>query len=268
MDWPSAGAALISNFGVNDRGGPNLGTTFSGDGVVHAAETGELLFVKQGPDTASRIPSPLGTWAAIDHGDGLISVYSRLDDKKRLSLPKTIEKNMGIAEMGISGWSKEKGFHFSLFDRKERRWVNPAMIISRLPDSRPPVIQAVRLQSAASRNIDVSQLKSSISQGRYTVFVNIADLTATGESALAPFRIICSVNGREIGALTFETFSARDGRLLIYRNGLMPVKEVYADYPAFEMGEVVFTRGQASLEVIAQDINENSYTAVYKFSVD
>jgi hypothetical protein len=141
------------------------------------------------------------------------------------------------------------------------------MIISLLPDNRPPVIQAVRLQSGHNRNIDVSQLKT-IGQGRYTVFVNIADLTATGESGLAPFKIICSVNGREIGALTFETFSARDGRLLIYRNGLRPVKEVYADYPAFEMGDVVFTRGQASFEVIAQDINENSQTTVYKFLVE
>jgi hypothetical protein len=266
MDWPAADVVLINNFGSNDNGSLALGMSFTGDGVVRAAETGGLLFSRTTSDTASRLPSPLGAWIALDHGDGLVSIYSRLDDKKELSLPKTIEKNSIIASIGLSGWSLEKGFHFSLFDRKERRWVNPAMIIAHLPDTKAPVIQAVRLQTSTNRNIDVAQIKA-INQGHYTVSITTVDSTTTGEAVLAPFKIICSVNGREVGAITFETFLARDGTLLIYRNGLVPVKSVYTP-PSFEIGDVVLTRGQATLEVIVQDINENSQSIVYRFSVE
>jgi hypothetical protein len=269
MDWPSRDAALVSNFGSNINGTPFLGDSFAGEGTVRAAETGELLFSRGASDTASRLPSPLGTWIAIDHGDGLISMYSRLDDKKETEarLPNTIEKNMVIASAGVSGWAGEKGFYFSLFDRKERRWINPAMIVSRLPDTRPPLIQAVRLQPAPNKSFDPSQTKV-IGQGRYTIFVTASDFTASGEPTLAPFSILCSLNGHEIGVITLETFSARDGILWIYRNGLVPVKQVYAEMPAFELGDTVFTRGQATLEIIAQDINENIQRTVYHFAVE
>jgi hypothetical protein len=88
------------------------------------------------------------------------------------------------------------------------------------------------------------------------------------ESPLAPFRIVCSVNGVETGGLNFETYSARDGSLMVYRNGLIPVEQVYAPCPAYEIGEIRFTRGQAILEVIAQDIAGNSRNAVYRLQVE
>jgi len=141
------------------------------------------------------------------------------------------------------------------------------MIVSRLPDRRPPVIQGVRLQAASNRRFDLAQVKV-VSQGRYTIFVTTADFTTSGETRLAPFRILCSLNGREVGAITRETFSARDGTLWIYRNGLVPVREVYADISAFELGDTVFTRGQATLEVIAHDINENVQRMIYHFAVE
>jgi murein DD-endopeptidase MepM/ murein hydrolase activator NlpD len=267
MEYPSSDAILIGNFGADNKGMPYLGDSFMGEGVIRAAETGEILFRRDASDTASRLPSPLGTWIAIDHGDGLISMYSRLDDKKKLRLPTTIEKNMVIAAAGNSGWAKETGFYFSLFDRKERQWVNPAMIVSHLPDTRAPLIQSVRLQSASNRSLDPSQIKA-MSQGRYTVFVTVADFTALGEATLAPFRIICSLNGREVGAITLETFSARDGILWIYRNGLVPVKQVYAGMSVFELGDAVFTRGQSALEILTHDVNENIQSVVYNFAVE
>ncbi|MDR2793381.1 MAG: M23 family metallopeptidase [Treponema sp.] len=267
MEYPSPDAVLIGNFGANNDGMPYLGDSFMGEGVIRTAETGEVLFKRDASDTVSRFPSPLGTWIAVDHGDGLISAYSRLDDKKKLRLPSIVEKNMVIAAAGNSGWAKETGFYFSLFDRKERRWINPAMIVSPLPDTQAPLIRAVRLQNMSNRDFDPSQVKA-LTQGRYTIFVTVADFTGSGEATLAPFRIICSLNGREVGVITLETFSARDGTLWIYRNGLVPVKQVYAGKSVFELGDAVFTRGQAALEILAQDVNENIQSVVYNFVVE
>ncbi|MDR1986934.1 MAG: M23 family metallopeptidase [Treponema sp.] len=266
IDWPAQAVTVSANFGVNDQGNPTMGVSFASEGSVGAADTGELIFSYYSTNTASRLPSPLGAWIALDHGEGLISIYSRLEDTQVQDLPQTLEQGMALGIAGRSGWSEQRGFHFSLFDRKERCWVNPSMIITPLPDTRPPTIQSVTLRNEEGRIIEPNQ---SIPQGRYRICVTVADTRiGPNESPLAPHRILCTVNGSEIGALTFETYSARDGVLMVYRNGLVPVKQVYAPAPGFEVGEVWVTRGQVSLEIIAQDITGNSQSAVYRLPVE
>jgi hypothetical protein len=267
MDWPSTNGRMVHNFGWNDNGQPLLGTSFESDSSVEAAENGEIFFTDTGSKNASRLPSPLGAWTAIDHGDGLISIYSRFGDRSPIYREEKAEKGNHLASSGTSGWSNTKGFYFSLFDRKERRWVNPAMIISRLPDTQSPVIHSVLLQNSAGGFIDPAEARS-VSQGRYTLSVEASDTLFSGGSPLAPYRITCLVNGSETGALNFETYSARDGTLLVYRNGLVPVKQVYAPVPRYEIGEVRFTRGQVTLEIIAQDISGNSRSIVYRLVIE
>jgi hypothetical protein len=269
MDWPAEGARVLNNFGANDGGRPLLGTVFEGEGPVYSAEAGEIIFSRSAGDTASPLPSPLGSWLALDHGDGIVSIYSRLEDPGPRALPPgPVRKNEALGIMGQTGWSAQRGFYFSLFDRRERRWVNPSMIITPFEDTRPPLVQQVRLRNAEGQLINPGTSRT-LGQGRYTVYVEAADtLTDTGGYPLAPHRLICSVNGGEIGTLSFETYSARDGVLMAHRNGLVPAREVYAPFPAFEVGELWLTRGQATLEIIAQDIAGNSRNALYRLMVE
>jgi hypothetical protein len=266
MDWPSSTGKVINNFGYNDSGKPLLGIVFEGEDPALAVEQGELLFQSRegGP---SRLPSPLGSWLALDHGDGIISVYSRMENVSP-ALPPRPARGAAVGNSGNSGWSKTRGFYFSLFDRRERRWINPGIIITPREDTRPPVISSVRLKDGEGRFLDPAQTRT-IQQGRYVVSVTAFDtLLESGESPLAPFRILCMVNGSEVGVLNFETYSVSDGSLMIYKNGLVPARDIYASYPAYEIGEVSFTRGQANLEVIAQDISGNSRNVVYRLMVE
>ena len=263
MDWPSVSAQMIKNFGWNDEGKPHLGISFNAEGVLEAADEGELLFRRRENDTASRLPSPLGAWTAVDHRDGIISIYGRYDDSLQ-NVPGRVQRNMPLGEAGISGWSSQKGFYFQLFDRRERRWINPSLIINPFEDNRQPVILSVRLRDEQDRFFNPSQIRT-LDQGRYTVIVDAVDtMRGPGESPLAPHRIICSVNGREAGILAFETYSARDGSLRVYRNGLEPAKKIYSPYPAYEIADLWFSRGQTTLEIIAQDIAGNVRNVVYR----
>ena len=278
MDWPSPAGTTTRNFGWNDSGQPQLGVSIRDEGDFFAAEDGELLYRRREDDTASRFPSPLGSWIAIDHRDGIISIYSRYDDARLDSGLLTgtppeavvgqVQKGEILGKAGISGWTGSKGFYFQLFDRKERRWINPSMIIPPLEDTRPPAILSVRLRDEHEKLFDPGETRN-LSQGRYFVLVDAVDtMLSPNEIPLAPYRIICSINGSEAGVLSFETYSARDGSLMVYRNGLVPVKQAYAPYPMYEAAEVWLSRGQTVLEIIAQDISGNARRVVYRLMVE
>jgi len=269
MNWPSETAVLFRNFGANDNGRPVLGMLFNGNTEILAAESGEIIFSRTKNDSASRLPSPLGAWLAIDHGDGLISIYSRYEDQPDSYMHTQIYRLQPIAASGASGWSAREGFFFMLFDRRERRWIDPSMIITPMRETRLPQIVSVGLRNAQGLPVQFGNL----SQGQYTVVVNAAGGTPLAQGALAsgqfaPHRILCSVNGAEVGSLNFESVSARDGVLMINRNGLVPVNQVYANSPSFEAAEVFLTRGQATLEVIIQDITGNSRSVINRLIVN
>jgi hypothetical protein len=268
MNWPSETAVMIRNFGSNDRGRPVLGMVFAGDTNVLAAEKGDIIFTRNKDDNFSRLPSPLGAWTALDHGDGLITIYSRyaddIADNKEPIKPANIQKQQPIAVSGISGWSSQKGFYFQVYDRRERSWINPAMIITPQKETRPLQILSVELLNTQG----VSVRSSVINQGRYTVMVNSNILMAARGTFFAPQRIVCSINGAEAGFLNFEAISARDGVLMVFRNGLVPAKQVYSNFPAFEAANIFLSRGQANLEIIVQDISGNSRSFVSRMFVN
>ena len=265
MDWPSPSALMARNFGWNDDGMPHLGVTFEDGETLTAADAGELLFSRREGETISRLPSPLGSWMALDHGDGIISIYSRLNDNAPQQITETIEKGLNLSEPGISGWSSRRGFFFQLFDRRGRRWINPALVIHTREQTSPPQILSVRLQNSEGRSFNPAQI-GSLAQDRYIISVEAIARSTRGRP-LAPYRIICSLNGREAGVLNFETYSTKDGSLMVYRNGLIPVSQVFIPAPAYAVADVWFSRGQTTLEIIAQDIAGTSRSVVYRFTV-
>jgi hypothetical protein len=264
MSWPSQEAVLVRNFGSNDRGMPVLGMVFEGKTEVFAAEKGEVIFSRSRSDAASRLPSPFGAWVAVDHGDGLISIYSRLAEAESVG-HTAVEKQQTIASSGVSGWSAREGFYFIVFDRRERRWVNPAMIITPARET----TRQLQILSVDLRNAQGQEAQSrNLSQGRYTVLVNAAGSSAQGAQQYAPQRIVCSVNGAEVSSINFEAVSARDGVLMVYRNGLVPARQIYSAFPAFETAEIFLTRGLVTLEVIVQDITGNPRSVVNRLTVN
>jgi hypothetical protein len=256
LSWPSVDAVLTRNFGSNDRGLPVMGMVFTGGNEVLASEKGEVIFSRSSNSSgnytlgpASRLPSPFGAWTAVDHGDGLISIYSRYENEN--SNLREVERSQPVAMSGVSGWSQQNGFYFIIFDRRERRWANPAMIITPVQETRPPQILSVVLRNAQGEAVQTRN----INQGRYTVVVNaVSPAPLRPNILLAPQRIVSSVNGSEAASFNFEAFSARDGVLMVYRNGLVPAKQIYSSSPAFEAAEIFLSRGQANLEIIVQDI--------------
>ena len=265
MDWPLREGRLVANFGGNDGGVPLVGNAFAASGPVYPVELGKLIFVHEPEHPAVRFPSPLGSWMAVDHGENMVGIYGRFGDRRGEAVPAMVERNTVLANAGKTGWTKEDGLFFAFFDRKERRWINPGLLLAGREDTVPPVIRQVELRSAGGTPHNPARIDR-LPQGLYTIFVDASD-TIAGETNLAPNRLSCSINGAEAGSLGFETVVAREGRRMVYRQGLVPAGGAY-DGPGFGLGEIRLSRGQVTMEVEARDMAGNSRSVSYRFTVD
>jgi hypothetical protein len=251
FDLPAPDAAALRAFGENDGGRPLLGGAFRAGGPLSPMEQGEVVFSRQARAPASRFTAPLGNMTAVEHADGILGVYARTGGLKADTAP-LVEADAALADAGVSGWSGTAGFYLAVFDRKERRWVNPALLLPSVPDAGPPPIRAVMLRGADGRLIDLADVRT-VRRGTYSVLVRLTDASASaGGKAAAPRRIVCSVSGVGAAALNIETFAAADGMLTALRGVPVPVSRVYAFPPYIEAAEVVLGRGRATLEVTSE----------------
>jgi hypothetical protein len=267
LEWPSENGILVSNFGLNEQGTVVQENTFRASGPIYPSDIGELVFYQDSSNSASRFPSPLGSWTALDHGDNIIGIYSRFEDRKGVPVTTIVERETIIGQAGKSGWTDEEGFSFAFFDRKERRWINPSIVISPLNDDRPPVIRQVELRGVSGVSINPAQTRN-IAQGAYSVYVDAYDTISASGETLAPNRIICTVNGSEVEELKFEFTVAKNGKRMVYRNGLVPAERVYYSWPGYEAGNVRFSRGQVTLVIEVRDIAENSRSVTYRLNIE
>ena len=270
IDWPVREGTLAANFGTSDGGIPLLGDSIAAAGSINPVDVGELVFVHDPDNPALRFPSPLGSWMALDHGDNMIGIYSRYEDRRGAPVPTMMETGTVLASVGRTGWAEQDGLYFAFFDRRERRWVNPSLIISgfisRVEDTVPPVIRQVELRTMAGTSINPAVVQN-LSQGLYTIYADVWDTFEAGGQPAAPNRITCSINGIETGVLSFETLVSRDGKRMVYRNGMVQAAQVY-DPRGFGLGELRLTRGQAVLVIEARDMAGNTRSVTYRLTID
>jgi hypothetical protein len=55
---------------------------------------------------------------------------------------------------------------------------------------------------------------------------------------------------------------------MTYQNSLVPASQVYSLWPSYEVTNIYFSRGQATLEIIVYDTKGNSKIATFKLQVN
>jgi len=257
---------LTRNFGTNQHGLPALGDTYTGAGKIPARGNAALIFATKSDESASNIPNTLGNWLAIDTRDGLIEIFGKMDGGELLS--KTIVKGGDtIGKTGKSGWSNAEGYYFSVYDRKERHWLNPAL--TEPPDTGEgvPVIKSVKLRGEGGESADLSRTQT-IRQGLWSVEAD-AEIRNPRAAPLAPGKITTILNGLEENTLSLGTFTAIDGLLMAGENQPVPARQIYAPWPALEAaGKLRFNRGQALFEIIIQGAGDSVRTFRYLLFVN
>ncbi len=268
LDWPTIQSSLASNFGSNEDGRALVGIGFRGDEPIRASDFGEIIFNSDTQQLIHRFPQPLGAWTALEHEDGIISLYSRYAPKTEKRSEKRLEKASIVANSGISGWSNSSGFFYAVIDRLAGRWVNPALISPLRPDNTQPIIEQVLLIGRDNAILNPKTART-IRQGYYRVVIEAKDNEEKNlPLSLGPQEISCFVNGIEEQTLRMDYFSAKDGEFLIPGNPVRSVNEVFLPKKQYQLGEIRLNRGRSSLQIHVRDIVGNERQVIYILRVE
>ncbi len=119
LDYPVSSPKITQKYGMTSfakagayGGKPHNGIDFGVKYVnVYAAKEGRVI------GSGDNGKYAYGKWIAIDHGDGLVTLYGHLS-KKSVNKGNTVKKGEKIGVSGNTGYSTGPHLHFSVFDKK------------------------------------------------------------------------------------------------------------------------------------------------------
>jgi len=120
-EWPLQ-SVISSKFGM--RKDPFTSTNRFHSGIdIAAAEGTEVKAAMSGEVTMSRNMEGYGNVVAVDHGQGLVTIYAH-NEKNLVKVGDKVEKGSTIAKVGSTGRSTGPHLHFEV--RKDGIKINPA----------------------------------------------------------------------------------------------------------------------------------------------
>lgn len=265
IEWPMAEARMESTFGTLREGRFLPGIEISAeDPAVLCAAAGEVLFCEDGAGPGG-LPSGVGSFVAIAHERGLVSVYGGLEPGTAVDYLREARQGdlLGLAAAERGG---EAGLRFFLFDAEKGQFVNPLLFLRPREDQRTPAVRAVYLRRD-SQAIDLSQIRT-LRQGLCEVQAEFWDPRDDGQGYNAPFQVRVLLNGSERISLGWDIGREIDGRYRLFSGEGKSVDEFFVPPARYRLGTIQIPRGRASLEIIVSDFSQRSRSSSYVFQVE
>jgi hypothetical protein len=262
FQWPQKPEALRLNFGSYAAGffkGIELNLP---DSPVLTPAKGEMLFAYDNPRLPGGYPLPNGSLAALAHDAGMMSIYTGMQ-------PGSLANYRGAVEQGeILGMSPAQGsgryLGFYLYDQRERRYINPQILLDTAPDSRVPLIKSVALASLGQEQ--VLERNSVVRQGSWFIVIDAADTTALGFPG-APFDVAIVLDGSERFRVVYDSARLTAGQSLLFSDSTQPERNFVLSDGRISFGPIVLTKGRSSITVSATDLAGNKRELSYTITV-
>lgn len=262
FDWPIDGGKFRFGFGT-PRGGFLRGVEFgSGDGLVRAADDGELAFVSDGPRLPGGYPLSGNSILVLAHVSDISTIYVGMERGSVSSYLKNVRRG------DVLGRSLEiksgRGTTVYAFDAKERRYVNPLIIMPAQQDSKAPVLKSVALVSdGIETEIDKA---ASVRQGSYDLLIDTYDASPTGAQS-APYDIRVIIDGSERARVVYDAAWATAGASSLFGTGSIGEKSYLTDDGRIRLGPYAFASGRVIVAVIVSDYAGNRREQSYSITV-
>lgn len=269
MDWPLSPPRLAATFGTYAKGRVVLGVALAAeDGLVRSAEDGDLAFGLEEGMGDPALPSPLGSFAVVEHGKGMAAVYAHLAPGSLATYLRKPKAGDILGKPGASGWAEGQGALFQVFDRRAGTWVNPLLVLPPLADDKPPVVRSLAL-SRADRTYLAGEA-APLPQGTYKISVDVADPADAPRTVgpLAPFGIRLSIDGVESARELFDVARGSGGELLLSSVSPIPAGSFRTKEGRYFLAERLLTRGRTSVEVAVEDAAGNRRSVSWTIVVE
>ena len=261
--WPVESPVVIGTFGQRTGDTILRGVELRSSATdVTAVERGVVVAARSEFD---RPPSGLGAFVALEHDQGLLSIYAHLDSEHLPVVGAVVEAGETIGRVGGSGPMVVRAVRLLIFDRVRQRYVNPLLLLPDLVDRVRPTVEAV-YASDGDAFYNLAE-RSELPAGSYLISARVFDRTTAAASAsrLAPYRVTLRVDGEEHFRLTADHATTSGGVTAL---GPATADRAAAADPdgLVAMSRVDIGPGDRSLELTVRDFagNETMYRVVVR----
>ncbi|HOZ72427.1 MAG TPA: M23 family metallopeptidase [Spirochaetales bacterium] len=263
FDWPADSGRYRFSFG-SPRDGFKRGLEFgSSGGIVRAADDGELTFAASGRSLPGGYPLIGGSMVVVSHASQISTIYAGLEPGSVSSYLRNVRKGDIIGRIEPVG-GLGRGAAFYAYDAKERRYINPLILMPSLSDDKPPVIRSAILVSDGKETaLAASKV---VKQGSYLLLVDAFDPSPTGEQA-APYEVRVMLDGSERDRVLYDAAWAEGGRSTLFSGARLGEHEYLASDGRMRFGPYVLARGRVVISVVVGDFAGNKREQTYSIIV-
>lgn len=262
FDWPLDDGGFRYGFG-SARAGFLKGVEFgAADGVIRAADDGELVFTALDPHLPGGYPLAAGSMMAIDHASDMVTIYTGMARESTTAYLTSVKRGAILGRSVRAG--NGRGASIYTYDSRTRRYINPLILMPAVRDDRAPVIRSTAL-SAEGQEIPLEQARP-VRQGSYQVIVDAYDASPAG-LASAPFGIRVIIDGSERAAVAYDAAWSHDGVLSAFGGGSRVASEYQRPDGRVQFGPYTFARGRSVMSIIVTDYAGNRREQTYSIII-
>lgn len=255
LEWPVPPGYPLVPFGSFHAGRFGTEMTLAPSGTqVRAAAAGEIAFAFEGDKLPSGLPCTLGSFVAVNHADGLVSVYGRLEKGSLPGYGRQAAAGDVLGRAGGSGFYSSQEASFSLYDRVKRQYLNPQTLLAAVKDDRAPVVRAVYLASG-DKTYSLAETRS-LRQGTYEFYADILDPSSDARHR-SPYSIRMLINGAERLRYVCDIAKAEQGRLRFFGAAKADSESFYRADGKMRLGSYLLPRGRSTIVLIVADYAGN-----------
>jgi hypothetical protein len=270
FDWPLSRFRMNSTFGTPRDNYFQFGIHFfATEASVFSIARGEVVFFQKDKNPSGGMPTPLGNLIAVEHSEGLESIYSNLgslSDAVTRSTKEIAARTL-LGTAGKSGIAPFPGLFLGVFDTKTAQWVNPLLVLPSRSDGMAPAILSMALTNDGHESI-LGKV-AEIAQGSYTISAEVKDMSGSPEafSQSAPFEIQLMVDGKDVAKKVFDLLWWKDGQRKLFTPGMVSRKGFLDRNGRYRLIDIFLPRGKTTIGIIVSDAGGDRRKAEWTLQV-
>lgn len=262
FDLPLEDGGFRYGFG-SARSGFLKGIEFgASDGIVRAADDGEIVFVATEQHLPGGYPVVNGSLVAIDHTSDMVSIYVGITRESTTAYLTNVKKGAVLGRSRRAG--NGRGVTMYTYDARTRRYINPLILLPAIRDDKAPLIRSVSLH-ADGQEIPLEQGRL-VKQGSYRILMDSYDSSPAG-MACAPFEIRLLIDGQERASVSYDAAWVRNGVLSVFSASSRVASEYQRSDGRLVFGPYTFARGRSVMSIIVADYAGNRREQTYSIVI-